>query len=295
MAAAVNGMHIFAGDVGPEALSLLDLNYGNLVMGCNFLNNFTNYYVDSGTPDAVVVTTSLPQLAALLPGLALQVKMAATNLTQTPTLNLNGGGANTIGDINGFVIQPGQLHVGISYSFIYNGSVWCCQNYNNFSATSQLTLTKTKTSTTARANTVVHANDPDLQIVIPFASRWAIEVQVIAWCQNTGAQGFSGGLWYNGGFTSPGTNGLLCSYGTAGWGIFSASQLMGTTVTGNSGAQSSGSAMSASSSTPDALRMSAVLISTGTGTLAFSWSQSTTNANATNLALGSWMTATSIS
>src|ERR1700748_2595157 len=96
MAGAIAGLHVFAGDVGPEPLSLLDGNYTALTTALNSLQTFANSYVDSGAVNGLVVSVPAPQVFAYSDGIILQVKVAATNTTATPTINVNGLGAKAI-------------------------------------------------------------------------------------------------------------------------------------------------------------------------------------------------------
>jgi hypothetical protein len=120
MAGNVGGLHIFANDVGPEALSLLDGNYGPLNVGLNNLNNFANYYVDSGAVNAAVVTIASQQTVTLSDGLMVEVQIANTTTTTTPSLNVNSTGAKTIVNPDGSALQAGQITAGSYCIFIYD-------------------------------------------------------------------------------------------------------------------------------------------------------------------------------
>src|SRR3984893_535963 len=123
MAGNVSGLHVFGADVGPEALSLLDGNYGALVLALNTLANFTNYYVDSGGANAIVVTTVGAQVFTYVDGVVLEIKVAATNTSTTPTLNVNGLGAKQIVNTDGSALLAGAMLGGGRYRFIFNTDV----------------------------------------------------------------------------------------------------------------------------------------------------------------------------
>jgi Chaperone of endosialidase len=119
MAGNVSGLHTFAPDVGPEALSLLDGNFGPLTTALNTLLNFSNYYVDSGAANGIVVTVPAPQVFAYTDGVQLLVKVAATNTLAT-TLNVNGLGNKNVVDQLGAPLVANTLIGGNQYTFTYN-------------------------------------------------------------------------------------------------------------------------------------------------------------------------------
>jgi len=112
MAGAVTGLHTFGPDTGPEALSLLDGNYGLLTTGLNTLVNFSNSYIDSGAVNGIVITVAAPQVFAYVDGVILQVKMAATNTLAAVTINVNALGAKNIVNPDGSALVPGQMVAG---------------------------------------------------------------------------------------------------------------------------------------------------------------------------------------
>lgn len=77
--------------------------------------------VDSGVADALVAT---------VPGFVLQtfatvwVRVAAANLTLTPTLNVSGTGAKTIILVTGQAPAPGTFEPTGIYQFMYDGAHW---------------------------------------------------------------------------------------------------------------------------------------------------------------------------
>lgn len=78
-----------------------------------------NYAADSGAANAAVVTLT-PAPAAYAAGLALEVRMAATN-TGATTINVNGLGAKAV-QFNGAAVTAGQLVSGQIYSMVYDGT-----------------------------------------------------------------------------------------------------------------------------------------------------------------------------
>jgi hypothetical protein len=122
MAGNVSGLHVFAADTGPEALSLLDTNYAALTAPLNTLANFSNAYIDSGAVNASIVTVAAPQVFAYVDGIILQVKIAVTNTSTAPTINVNGLGAKTIVNPDGSTLAIGAL-VGGGWALLqYEGT-----------------------------------------------------------------------------------------------------------------------------------------------------------------------------
>jgi len=122
MAGNVSGLHVFGPDTGPEALSLLDGNYGALTTALNTLTNFSNSYLDSGAANALVVTVPAPQVFAYLDGVILQVKVAAANTVAAPTINVNGLGLKTIVNPDGSALVAGQLVASAWAALQYEGT-----------------------------------------------------------------------------------------------------------------------------------------------------------------------------
>jgi hypothetical protein len=112
MAGNVSGLHLFGPDTGPEALSLLDGNYGALTTALNTLANFTNNYIDSGAVNALIVNVPAPQVFSYSDGIVLSVKVAATSTIAAPTINVNGLGLKTIVNPSGSALDIGQLVAG---------------------------------------------------------------------------------------------------------------------------------------------------------------------------------------
>lgn len=294
MAGAIVGLHVFGADTGPEPLSNLDNNFSPLALAINTLNTYSNFYVDSGAANAAVVTIGAAQAAALATGLIIQVQMAAGNTTTAPTLNFNGTGAKTIGDINGSALLPGQLAIGFIATFLYNGTVWCCQNFNNFTPGDPTVLHASKAADTTRSSVVVPANDPDLVIALPYVGRWAFELVVSFYNVLAPASGILSNVNYSAAFTAASSFLNFISFlGTtpAGSNVVGVSATQGVSsnpmnVTGS---------ISATAAAPTGLIVKGTITVTAIGNLAFAWSQATTNAQPLHMVAGSYLMATAIS
>lgn len=123
MAGNVSGLHVFGPDTGPEALSLLDTNYTALTSALNALINFSNSYIDSGAANALIVTVAAPQAFSYSDGMTLQVKVAATNTSTAPTINVNGLGAKTIVNPDGSTVNIGALVAGGWATLTYEAGI----------------------------------------------------------------------------------------------------------------------------------------------------------------------------
>jgi len=79
------------------------------------------YGEDEGSADQYVVNLE-PPITAYVSGLLISVKIANTNTTTTPTLNVNNLGAKTILKADGSAIGVGQILEGQLWLFMYNGT-----------------------------------------------------------------------------------------------------------------------------------------------------------------------------
>lgn len=92
------------------------------VTAAQIQSNGLTYYADTGAADVYVITPA-PVLSAYVAGQSWKVKIANTNLTITPTLNVNSLGAKNIKASNGSSsIAIGDLVVGAVVTFIYDGT-----------------------------------------------------------------------------------------------------------------------------------------------------------------------------
>jgi len=121
MAGSISGLNTFATQSGPIPLVQLDNNVSTLATALNTLQNFDNYYVDSGTSNALIVTVNSPQVVTYGAGLTLIVKVASTNSGAT-TINVNGLGAVNIKTSSLSALASGQIISGGIYQIFHDGT-----------------------------------------------------------------------------------------------------------------------------------------------------------------------------
>lgn len=81
----------------------------------------TFYSVTAGTPDTYTATIAhFP--TAYTEGITLELKMHATNVSDTPTINVNGLGVRNLENTDGFPVLTGKLVINRAYTFIYTGN-----------------------------------------------------------------------------------------------------------------------------------------------------------------------------
>jgi hypothetical protein len=281
----------------PWNLTQLDANFTNVWAAFADVGTYSNVYTDTGAVNAMVVTLPAGLTVALAAGLTVGVKVANTNTSATVTLNLNGTGAVGAKDINGGTLLVGQLQIGVAYTFIYNGGLWCCQNINNFSGGSgaPLVLHASKAAITNRISTITQTNDPDLVLAIPFAGRWAWEV-VISFYSLLGSAtcGFVCGINYSGTFTNTSSiiSTILFQCGTAPTSTTVATFIQATPTTDTR--MTINGAIASTALNPSGLLLKGSLTATGAGNLGFSWAQQTSVAQNLAVSAGGYMTATSV-
>jgi hypothetical protein len=130
MAKPVTLPTVFATLAAPtQSLALFDGNYAPLTASINDIPTYGNYFSDTGAVNALVVTVS-PLTFGLTAGTWIDVLVANTNTTTTPTLNVGGTGAKTIVDHTGGALLIGALVAGGVYHFMYDGT-----NYRSLTAT----------------------------------------------------------------------------------------------------------------------------------------------------------------
>lgn len=286
MAGNVSGLHVFTGDVGPEALSLLDGNFAPLATALNTLANFSNYYVDTGALNILTVTTTGSQVFTYSEGVVLDVKVAVTTTSTTPTLNVNALGAKTIANTDGTALSGGAMVAGGRYRLIYDGAVFRVQNPT---VSRGVILTKVKSATTSRNTTTTLANDPDLTIALLAAATFSFEICAFCNGTTTGTQGIAANVNYSAGFTAAGSNASVLLTPTPSF-FVSAVQ---STVTGSGGIQIGTIVVAGAGAS--ILLLKGSLVATAAGTIAFAWAQSSSSANNTNVLQGSYMTVTQLS
>lgn len=97
------------------------VNAGDAVNAGQIQGGLLTTYTDTGAADAYVITPS-PVLAAYATYQPFRVKIANTNLTATPTLNVNGLGAKAIKTPAGANPTIGSLVAGAIVDFAYDGT-----------------------------------------------------------------------------------------------------------------------------------------------------------------------------
>jgi hypothetical protein len=268
--------HAFATDVGPDALSLLDTNYNALAAVLNALSSFSNYYVDSGAVNALVVTTVGAQTFGLTDGVVLEVKVANTSTSTTPTLTVNGGAATTIVNADNSPLVGGQLLVGMRIRLIYDlaNTVWRLQAGGKWT----LSLAKFKPAATPRTSNAILI-DPDLQVALPAAGTFSYHV--VARVSASGPGGLAAGMFYTGAFSSS----VQAAYGV----------LLAAWAFAQSFAINAGGVLAGGATAGDWIAFDGSIIVTGAGVLSLNWGQNATNATATALGPSSYMTVTQVS
>lgn len=138
-------------------------------------------------------------------------------------------------------------------------------------------LRAAKALTTSRSATIVGVNDPELSVAIAAAGTYEFEVFVVEYGTTTTGQGIRYNINYSGTFT-------------ANFSVY-VDTANSATVAVQSGQNVGMQAFGVAPLGPPgvALQMKGQIVVTGAGTLAFSWAQSISNANATNVAQGSFM------
>lgn len=114
------------------------------------------YYADTGAADAYAITTT-PNVGSYTTGQTWQIKIANTNLTTTPTLNVNGLGAKTIKSNDGTTAPPiGSIIAGGISQFIYDGTNFQTSPVTAAAAITALTGDVTATGPGSVASTIAN-------------------------------------------------------------------------------------------------------------------------------------------
>lgn len=111
----------FATQSGNVPASQLDTNFSQLAAAINSLASYGNYFVDSGSVNAMVISVPSPLVAAYAAGVPLQVKVAVTN-TGAVTINVNGLGAVAVTYPNLSAIAAGQFVAGSILPLQFDGT-----------------------------------------------------------------------------------------------------------------------------------------------------------------------------
>jgi len=155
-----------------------------------------------------------------------------------------------------------------------------------------------KPANTARASTAALTNDPDLVYAIPSSGTYQIEVFINTSYLLTGVSNNGGlvlNLNYGGSFTSGPTTSPAVVIGGV---ISPASSYLGYVSQAIQASPSSSAiqlvGITSTATYYSTFKVSAVLVATGTGTLGVAWAQAVSNATATTLYAGSYMTVTRV-
>lgn len=105
---------------GTNVTPLLDANYTALVNAANNLNSASNYYADTGTANALVITIPAGQSFTVTDGLELSVKAANAN-TGAATITVNGT-QYPIQAIGGAALSAGSIGANEVIKLIYNAA-----------------------------------------------------------------------------------------------------------------------------------------------------------------------------
>ena len=133
MSKPLPNQNTFANVSPPWNLSQLDANFTATFAAINDLGTYANYLVDTGAVNALVVTPAVGVTVTLAAGLWIDILIANTNTSTTPTLNVGSTGAKTIVDNLANAISAGVLVQGVITRFIYDGSNWRALIDSNFS------------------------------------------------------------------------------------------------------------------------------------------------------------------
>lgn len=151
-------------------------------------------------------------------------------------------------------------------------------------------IAKYKTSSTAITSDVFMGNDAELTYAIPATGTYRVEAFVTFWGSTAGVQGIRGNMNYSG-TVSNGTRIMLSQdiNGTVSTGLQNIP--IGATTT----AESFTAGDISTTAYIDSVHIIGTLIAGSTGTLAMGFRQDTTDANATNIGIGSYLLITKLS
>jgi hypothetical protein len=112
----------FAAQGGPIPLAQLDGDFAALAAAVNDFGTYSNYLADTGTVNAMVATVPVGTTFSLVAGTPVQIQVAVTTTSTTPTLNVSGTGAQTIVNADGTAVAVGQFVADQFVQFIYDGT-----------------------------------------------------------------------------------------------------------------------------------------------------------------------------
>jgi hypothetical protein len=271
----------FGGLAPPWNLPNLDANFTNVWAAINDVGTYSNTLTDTGTVNALVCTTTAGITFSLVAGTTVDVIVGNTTTTSVPTLNINGTGAQSITYTDGSALVSGALLADGFYHFIYDGGAYRVLNPSNPAGA----LCRVTPSVTARTSTTL-SNDPNLQIGLSTGT-FRYELFLFPYQSTTTAQGFALNVNFSGAFTVAASNAILMQVQTSGIPYVNtfvpvASQTTSWLALPNN----------STLSTQYPVWITGVLATTGAGILGLSWAQANSNANASNLGQGSYLTVT---
>lgn len=118
MAKPVTGLNQFENNA-TNSLVLLDQNFTTLAQAINDPASYSNYGIDTGAVNAMIITIPNLNMSAYTEGQVFSVRVANTN-TGVATLNVNAIGAKSIYHQDGTSLVSGDLVLNNVYMFQYN-------------------------------------------------------------------------------------------------------------------------------------------------------------------------------
>ena len=224
---------------------------------------------------ATAIATKFDNLSAGYTGpFKLLTSGAAVTLTVTGTAGTSAvvvtGSGVQLGAPTGGEQGPGTLNVA---SGLYvNGVAVTAGVYQP--------VVKIKGSATSRSSTTTITNDPDLTYAIPAAGTYRIQIRIYINPAGGGGGGWGGNINYSG--TISNSNFQLWTTNGAGVTIQNSGTSTISTTVNNQLVQQA--------QTQANLAIDAILVASGTGTIALAWAQTVSNAAATIVAAGGSMT-----
>lgn len=143
---AISPSVTFGGQTGSIALSLLDTNFTQIATFLNNANNYSNYLVDTGAANAIVVATPSGTTATYTAGLFLVVKVIAAN-TGATTINVNSLGTKNVYYPNITALNANSLLTGGLSLLIYDGTQFILMGTLAGQAVNALSFTATASIT----------------------------------------------------------------------------------------------------------------------------------------------------
>lgn len=208
-------INTFAGVAPPWSLTQLDANFTNIKTLLANLNNYANYYLDTGTANTYVITLTAGQTASLAAGLPFQVKIVNAN-TGACTLNANATGATNIKLTSGGDPGAGAMPAGGIALLQFDGT-----NYQLLNPSASSTFTAVSVRQTILSGPVDSAGLPNFG-----GSTGATTVTMAGTLIGTAANGFgssgsvdSVGSGTNLSWTGLATNGTMYLYATISGGV----------------------------------------------------------------------------